>query len=274
MSSPRGSRSRARLALSAAGCLLALAPAVRADSGSIEEVADCAIRNLPPSAHAHALLKARSADGAERDVDVEYWSRTGEEGTRKIVIARRAAPDNAVAAYLFSDGDAVGEAWLFSKSDGKARRLDGGVGTARLFGSNVSLEDFARFARVVFPGQVRRLPDTDVGGRKAYVVETKPSPDAGSAYSRIVTSIDREWCLILRRESFDPAFENGAKPRKVYEVSASDVKQKDGFANAWRARQDDAQDGSSTEMKIVDLELPAKIDESFFTPAALERAAH
>jgi hypothetical protein len=257
-----------------AASFLAAARAAHGQSGSIQEVADCAIRNLPPSAHARAVLEVRTADGAERDVDVDYWSRTGEEGTRKIVISWRGAPDNAVSAYLFSDGDAVGEAWLFSKSDGKARRLEGGVGTARLFKSNVSLEDFARFARVVFPGQVRRLPDADVSGRKAYVIETKPAPDAGSAYSRIVTSIDREWCLILRRESFDSAYEKGAKPRKIYQVAPADVKQQDGFTNAWRARQDDAQDGSSTEMKIIDLELPAKVDESFFTPAALERAAH
>jgi hypothetical protein len=269
MSSTRGFR--ALLVLCAAGCLAA---AARADSGSLEEVADCAIRNLPPSAHAHAVLKARVAGGAERSIDVDYWSRTGDEGTRKIVVAQRAAPDDAVSVYLFSDGDAIGEAWTFAKKDGKAKRVEARGPDARLFGSNVSLEDFARFARVVFPGQVRRLADAEVGGRKAYVIETKPAPDSGSEYARIVTSIDREWCLILRRESFDAAFENGARARKTYQVAPADVKVQGQFANGTRARQEDARDGSSTELQVLDLELPAKVDESFFTPAALPRAAH
>ena len=265
--------SRTLLALCAAGFLSGAAPAARAQSGSIEEVADCAIRNLPPSAHAKAKLTTRAKGGAEQTRDVEFWSYTSPEGTRKIAIVQRAGPDGGTSGYLVSDGNAIGEAWAVSRKDGKAKRIEGAA-KEPLFGTNVSLEDFARFGRVVFPGQVRRLADAEIGGRKAYVIETKPSPDAGSGYVRIVTSIDREWCLILRRESFDAAFDEDSKPRKIYEAAPADVKLAGKFANATRARLTDEKDGSSTELQVVDLELPAKVDESFFTPAALERAAH
>jgi outer membrane lipoprotein-sorting protein len=270
MSSPRASR--AFLLLCAASGLWAAPPAARAQSeSSIEEVADCAIRNLPPSAHAHAKLAVR-AGGAEKTIDVEYWSHTGSEGTRKIEVVQRGGPESGPTGYLVSDGNAVGEAWAVAKGEPKAKRIE--APKERLFGSNVTLEDFARFGRVVFPGQVRRLPDAEVGGRKAYVIETRPSPDSKSAYSRIVTSIDREWCLILRRESYDAAFEKGEKPRKLYEASPTDVKVQDKFANATRARLSDANDGSTTELQVTALEVPDQVDESFFTPAALERTAH
>jgi len=251
----------------------ALLFAFAARAGSIQEVYDCAARNLPPSAHAHVQLTAHVGSGEPHTLQVEYWSRTAPEGTREVVIARRGAPASEIAAYLVSDGDAIGEAWAYTPAHKKAQRIRTAGVEVRMFGSNVSLEDFARVARVLFPGQVRRLDDAEIGGRKAFVVETRPAPDGGSAYSRIVTSIDKEWCMVLRRESYDAQFEKGEKPRKIYSVEPPDVKIDAGFANAHRARQDDAKDGSSTQMEVLELELPAKLDDAMFTPDALSRAA-
>jgi outer membrane lipoprotein-sorting protein len=275
MSSPRAPRALALACSLILGSGVAASPQARAaDAGSISEVADCAIRNLPPAAHAHAHVVARSAKGKDRAFEVEYWSRTAPEGTRQIVIVDPNAPESTTSAYLFSDGNSIGEAWAYSAKAGKATKIESRGPKARLFGTNLSLEDFARFARVVFPGQVRRLADTEIDGRKAYVIETKPSPDSGSEYSKIVTSIDKEWCVILRRESYDASFAKGAKPRKVYRVAPADVRVDGNFANGSRGRQDDAKDGSTTEMQILSLELPTQLDESLFTPDALPRAGH
>ncbi len=249
------------------------APSASAATGSIQEVVDCAVRNLPPSAHGRAKLVTRVPGAAEKTVEVDYWSHQPDLGARQIVIARRAAPNGEIAAYLFSDGDAVGEAWAYAQGQTKAQRIKTMGVEVRLFGSAVSLEDFARFARVAFPGKVRRLDDAEIDGRKVYVVETTPGPDSGSEYTRIVTSIDREWCAILRRESFDPSFEKGAQPRKVYSVLPADVRVDGKFANPRRARLDDAKDGSSTQMEVLALELPAAADDTFFSPDALPRAS-
>ena len=118
-----------------------------------------------------------------------------------------------------------------------------------MFGTNLTLEDFARTARVVFPGEVRKLADASVDGRPVYVVQTKPAPDAESEYSRIVTSIEQEHCLPLRRESFDPKFEKGERPRKIYSVGPDDVKVSGKYAVAVRAQLDDAKDGSQTRLR-------------------------
>jgi hypothetical protein len=240
--------------------------------GSIGDVADCAIRNLPPSAHAHATLVTRSRGGQERTTDIEYWSMTSPEGTRRIVIKRVGAAATEISTYLFSDGSAIGEAWSYKAKDKNPKKLAAAGPDWHLFGTNVTLEDFARFARVVFPGQVRRLADAEVSGRKAYVIETKPAPDAGSEYSRIVTSIDKEWCLILRRESYEKRFEKGEHPRKIYSVEPKDVRIDDKFANAGSAKQEDAKDGSTTMVQVTKLEIPTNVDESFFTPSSLPQA--
>jgi len=270
MSSPGVSRAFAGLRAALGAALLA----ATARAGSIQEVADCASRNLPPSAHARVKLTVRPARGESRSVELEYWSRTAPEGARDVVISRPGAANDQISAYLVSDGDAIGEAWAFARAKGKPERVETDGKDVRLFGSNVSVEDFARFARVLFPGQVRRLADSEVGGRKVYVVETHPAPDGGSEYSRIVTSIDQQWCMVMRRESYQSDFQKGERPRKVYSVDPADVKIDGGFANAHRARLDDAKDGSSTQMEILALELPAKLDDGIFTPDALSRAAH
>jgi hypothetical protein len=261
----------AKLAMLAA--LLAFAGRANA-AGSITEVMDCAVRNLPPSAHGVAKLTTRTADGADHELQVDYWSRTSDIGGRKVVIARRSAPADVISAYLFSDGDAIGEVWAFTRAESKARRIQATGPDARLFSSSMSLEDFARFARVVFPGQVRRMKDAKLFKRPVYVIETKPAPDSGSEYARILTSIDKKWCLILRRESFDANFEKGARARKTYSVDPVDVRVDGKFANAKRAKQLDAKDGSSTQMEVLELELPATVDDAFFTPDALSSASH
>jgi hypothetical protein len=188
-----------------------------------------------------------------------------------IVIARRDAPAEVPAAYLVRDGDAIGEAWSWRKGDARAKRIEAGSDT-RLFGSKLTLEDFARFARVVFPGQVRRLPDAELDGRKVYVVETTPAPNAGSSYTKIVTSIDQETCTVLSRDSYDSGYFGGAKPRKTYRVAPADVVTQDGFSNAKRAEARDRRNGSTVRMEVQSLEIPAKVDESFFSAERLPDA--
>src|SRR4029077_18756147 len=128
------------LALCAASLLVAAA-AARGQSGAIEEVADCAIRNVPPSAHAHAKLLSRARGGADQTIDAEFWSRTSPEGTRQVAIVQRGGPEHGPTGYLVSDANATGEAGAVAKKDGKAKRIE--APKERIFGTNVSLEDFA-----------------------------------------------------------------------------------------------------------------------------------
>ena len=107
-----------------AGCLvlalLAIAPPARA--ATIADVLDCVLANLPPAGHASAKLITRaSANAPEHTIEFEYWSLQIDPGVRRVVIARRAVPADQVSAYLFSDGEAIGEAWEYQKS---ARQAD------------------------------------------------------------------------------------------------------------------------------------------------------
>lgn len=240
---------------------------------SLEEVIDCVLKSLPPSAHGKFALDWRSAKGEERRVTGRYWSEQPTDSGRKVIVASSPGGGGPHAAYLFGEGDAVGEAWIWTPEQAAARRVAVRGAAGEMFGTDVSFEDFARFARINFPGQLRRLPDAAIDGRAVYVVETRPAPDAGSEYSRIVSSIDQELCVVLRRESYEPRFEGGAKPNKVLTVDPRDVKREGGYGRATRALLDDRRDGSQTRLELVDLSLDAKLVDGFFTPENLPQTA-
>lgn len=242
-------------------------------AGSIQEVMDCVLRSLPPSAHGTFVLDWRSAKGEERKVTGQYWSEQPADSGRKVIVAAAAAGSGTHAAYLFSEGDAIGEAWIWTPKQEAALRVMARGAEAEMFGTDLGFEDLARFARISFPGQLRRLEDAAIDGRPVYVVETKPAPDIGSEYSRIVSSLDKELCVVLRREGYETGFEGGAKPRKVLTVDPKDVKREAGYGRATKARLEDRRDGSQTIFELRDLTLDAKLVDDFFTPENLPKTA-
>jgi hypothetical protein len=236
---------------------------------SIEEVLDCVLKSLPPSVTGTFVLDWKSAKGEQRKIEGKYWSEEPSDSGRRVVVASTGADPAGRSAYLFSEGEAIGEAWLSTAAQPEARRVAVKGAEGEMFGTDVSLEDFARFARISFPGQVRRHPDGEIGGRTVYVVETRPASDAGSEYSRIVTSLDKELCVPLRRECFETAFENGEKPRKVLSVDPKDIKREGAYGRATRVTLDDRRDGSQTRLELSDTSLDARLPDSFFTPGNL-----
>lgn len=238
----------------------------------MEEVLDCVLRSLPPSVHGRFVLTLVHADGKERSVSGEYWAEAPQDSGRRVVVASRGGAAGARAAYLFREGDTIGEVWRWTPEHEAAQRIEAHGNQGELFGTDVNLEDFARFARINFPGQLRRLDDAEIDGRPVFVVETRPAPDAGSAYQRLVSSIDKAWCTVLRRECYESAFEGGAKPSKVLSVDPKDVKQEKGFARVTSATLADERDGSQTRVQLEDLSLDEKLPVDFFTPEQLAQA--
>jgi hypothetical protein len=260
-------------ALIASRAPLAAQADVQPGPHSLEEVLDCVTKSLPPSAHGTFVLDWRSAKGDERKIEGQYWSEQPSDSGRRVIVASSPSATGTRAAYLFSEGDAIGEAWIWTPKDDAARRVVARGAEGEMFGTDVSFEDFARLARINFPGQLRRLADATIDGRAVYVVETRPAPDAGSEYSRIVSSLDKELCVVLRREGYETGFEGGEKPRKVLTVDPKDVKREGAYGRPTRAHLDDRRDGSQTTLRLTDLSVDAKLSESFFTPENLPETA-
>ena len=233
---------------------------------------DCAIPNLRRRPRVAKLI-TRSAAGRNTRSRSTTGASTIDPGGRKIVIAPRGAPDDSSLGVPVQrrrrDRRGVGVQALGRQADPAHQH----GGDSHLFGTNLTLEDFARTARVVFPGRCgARRRD---GRRPPRLRRRRPSrlPDAGSEYSRIVTSIEKEHVSPCAARASTRTFEKGERPRKIYTVEPANDVQVDGkYANAARAQLDDARTARPRGWRWTSSTFPAKVDAAFFTPEALARA--
>jgi len=94
-----------------------------------------------------------------------------------------------------------------------------------------------------------------------YRVESRPPLDR-SPYSRIVTSVDRQWCVPLRGEFYETG---ASKPRKELTVPASFVLK---VGNSWVAHRSvlrDLRDGTESEIMLRSLTEVAPLPEVAFS---------
>ncbi|RIL08148.1 MAG: hypothetical protein DCC71_00700 [Proteobacteria bacterium] len=192
-----------RAAQRAAHALLLLAFAAAgadaADSG-VEPVRACMEKNLPAtSAKQEIVLESSDASGSQKLEAELFWRRAAEKNGRQQVLVRVEQPaDLRGSAFLLLEREGGYDLFSYLPELQKVRRLTGRAISGSLFGTDFSYEDFERVQSGVAGSGAERLPDADVAGRPVWVVAVTPPADAGSAYQRVVSFVDRETCVALR----------------------------------------------------------------------------
>ena len=114
-----------------------------------------------------------------------------------------------------------------------------------------------------------REPAAKVGDREVYVIVARPGQDSTSAYERVVTFVDKETCVPLVTESYEP----GDRLRKRLVVDASQVTAE---KDLWIARKQtitDLRDETQTELLIEQIDVDGKIHRKMFSERELEAGA-
>jgi hypothetical protein len=142
--------------------------------------------------------------------------------------------------------------YVWTPDERRVRRVSGRSNTG-LFGTDFSYDDFENWRTFQKHGKAERLPDATVSGRPAYVVESAPAAGEESSYERIVTSVDRETCVVLEVDSFEP----GGRLRKVLHADPAKV-----------ARVGDFRIATALELEDV-IELDTAIPDGRFRPTDL-----
>jgi hypothetical protein len=257
-----------------AGRIVALALALGlaapgAGAEGVAEVAACLARNLPrDAARQEVLFVSRDRAGSERQIRAEVvWKRF--EGDRVRVRARVEAPedlrDSAVLWIQRDDGGADLFAWLPELK--KTRRIQTASLGGSLFGSDFTYEDFQQLHGMALAGATQLLPQAELEGTPVWVVERRPAAEAGSVYERVVTFVERERCLLLRAEMWEP----GGRLRKVLSVDAEAPFEQDGVRVPRRVLLEDQRRGTTTRLELLELDLAHAVRRADLTPTALER---
>jgi hypothetical protein len=149
------------------------------------------------------------------------------------------------------------------------KRITGAEALGALFNSDFTVEDFANLQGFARPKSKQRKTDSEIAGRKVYVVELRPE-EGSSGYERIVSSFDQEKCVPLRSEMY----ERGGRLRKVQTIAPEAVIWSS-LAGAWlpqRVLLEDLRDGTKSWLDLVSADFEVPIAETVFgRPAGRSR---
>lgn len=250
-------------------CAGVLLPRPLAALEPVEPVTACMARNAPEVTSVQTIeMRAKDRIGAERSIRGKvYWKRFDDGFSR--VLAHFSEPMDIDGTRLLLIGKAErNDMFLYMPAVRKVRRINSQSMKGNIFGTDFSYEDFERLQGMSGRAEARRLADAELNGRPVYVLATRPPPDSGSAYERVVSHVDRETCVPLKIE----LFERGERLRKVLTAEREKVKREGDIWVPHEIVMRDLRDDTETRLVVDEIEVGAEIPDRTFSVTKLERS--
>ncbi len=236
---------------------------------AVAEVQTCIKRNIPKTT-SEQLVEFTAVDrvGGERVSRAKIMGKLFDDGLRRLLLRFTKPLDMRGAALLMVETESgANDMFLYSPELRNVKRVTAaGVG-GTLFGTDFSHEDFELWQQPNKPGSQERLPDARIGEREVYVLATRPEAGSGSSYERVVSYVDRETCVVLKSESYEP----GDRLRKVLTASPETIIEEGGIHVASELTMQDVRDETQTTVIVEDLAVDREIDDREFTISRLSR---
>jgi hypothetical protein len=242
--------------------VLGLAGTSHADGKTAEEISECVRGNLPERTSQQQIeLESLDRAGGKRKLAAKLDWKRGEEDRPRVRIRVQAPPDLRDAAYLVIEKPGDDDMFMYVPALRKVRRIAGGMLEGELWGTDFSYEDIKQVQGITGSGARERLPDAEVSGRPAWVVEHRPDGSEGSPYTRIVAYVDRATCVALRTEFF----QRGERPRKVLVADPESLLQVGGRWLAGSLEMEDLRDETRSWLRVLKVEHDTEIPERVFS---------
>jgi len=255
--------------LAGLGLLVALAALARATGAAGLDLAPataCFERNAPKSTVSFAVEFVKTDRiGGERTSRALVMGKKLNDGLRRIVLRfDRPLEMHGTAMLMIESADGPSDFYVWSPGERKVRRVSG-RNNSGLFGTDFSYDDFENWRSFQKHGKAERLPDAKVGDRAVYVISGQPAAGEESSYERIVTSIDRDTCVVLQVDSYEP----GGRLRKVLHADPAKIEQVGELQFATAIDLEDKLDQTHTRVSLDKVQLDVAIPDSRFRPADL-----
>ena len=244
-------------------------PAAQAASATLASIEQCVRDNAPAQTLRQRIeLETQDRMGEGRRYDITGLWKRGDEGLAKLVLRVSAPADLRGSAFLMIEREGRSpDLFSYLPELDKVRRISARGAGGALFGSDFSYEDVQRLQNLASSANSSLQGEEERAGRPAWKLESKPAPDDLSAYTRIVSWIDRERCIPVAAEFFDA----DAAPAKVLSLPPDQVVRE---GNGWVAMEvsmEDRGNESRSTLRVQEVELDVKLGEKHFSEAALGR---
>jgi hypothetical protein len=244
-------------------------PLSAAAQDPVKEVRDCLSRNLPKKSSVQTVhFTAIDRIGGQREFRGKILGMRVADGTRRAKLCISQPPEMRGSEMLSMEtADGAPDTFLYTSELRKAKRITGeGVGGS-VFGTDFTYEDLQRWQQLNRPESHERLPDAELDGRPVYVLATRPSTPADSAYTKVLSYVDKKTCVVLKSESF----ESGDRLRKVLTARPEGMLEEGGIFAPTEVVMKDVRDETSTTVAVEDLEVDGDVEERSFQVSALGR---
>ena len=226
----------------------------------------------------------RTVRNSEQTLTMEIFDRNGRSRTRRIVSRVKeddegtskshvefVEPEDVAGVQFLTIQNPKGEdlQWLFMPASGMLNQISGSTKKGSFMGSDFSFEDLS-------VGQVEDAthavePDTtiEVDGKSfaTHVVASTPKPELGSAYTKIVSYIDKDQFIPRQVLFFDKKGENSKK------MTIHAVEKRGDVVIPMRTTMENLKRGTRTEVRVdkVEVNVPAeRLPDHLFTPESLQ----
>ena len=243
---------------------LLLAPALgfaQASAGALADAQACARKNLPSrTLELRATFTKVDRVGGERVSRARVIGKKLADGLQRAVLRfDRPADVRGTAMLMIENASGPSDFYVFSPDERRTRRISG-KSAGGLFGTDFSYDDFENWRGFSKRSQTQLLPDAVEAGRPVYVIAGTPANEDESSYERIVTYVDRETCVVLRIDSYEP----GAKLRKILRADPASVEKTGDVAIAKAVELEDVLDSTRTRVAIDTIRLDADLPDRLF----------
>lgn len=215
-------------------------------------------------------LAVIGSNGDKRTSTVEVsWKQFAAGASKTLLKVTESAVNRGVMILISEHRARAPDVHMYLPELGRDRRITSSALQGSMLGSDFSFEDYRLLKQPLrSSGSIHRLADGSWNGRSTYVVEAQPDR-ARSAYSRVVTSIDKSFCLPVHIDLFAP---NGAL-RKTIEVEEKAVTRQSGKWVPGLTVMTDHANGSTSTMSSFNVRIDPELSRYLFSVAALRKGS-
>jgi hypothetical protein len=254
-------------------CLaLGTAPALAqgAADPKVKEVQECLRRNIPKSSSVQTVqFKSVDRIGGERTFRGKILGARMDDGLRRAKLCINQPPEmrgSEVLSVESNDGRPP-ESFLYTTELRKTKRVTGEGTGGSLFGTDFTYEDLQRMQQLNRPDSYERLPDAEVDGHPVYVLQSRPIDQGTSAYTKVISYVDKSSCVVLKSESF----ETGDRLRRVLTAKPEGMFEEKGIHAPAEVVMKDVRDETHTTVAVEDFEVDGEVDKRSFQQSTLGR---
>ena len=230
------------------------------DLDTAVQIRDCVRANSPENTSMQLIeLESQDRSGRKRTMDAQLRWKKHDDGHVRLLIRILGPQDLKGSSYLVIENQPRDTVYTYLPALGRPRRIVGG-GSQDIWGTDFSYEDIRLMQMQDNVTDDERLDDAVITGKPVYVIAQRPDPTKKSAYSRIVSYIDKDTCVAIRTEYY----ETDDQIRKRLDIDPESVSRVSELWTAHSMEMTDLHDETTSWLRIKHITYDEEMSSRYF----------